>query len=249
MATAADTARLRERREQLGLTLEQVSHDTRIPVAALSAIEAGKLDSLPDGPYRQGFVRTYRKHLGLSVDPTPAPVARQTQPPPAKRTDSPPPARRTPPAVRPRTPLPVVRTEQEAEIPPPVPPKTSFPLWLVRSLALISCLGLAAMIAWQLRGIELPTETPIPTDEFDQRVSMTVVRTFLLKAEVDGELVIDRQVEVDETFDLAGKDQIVIHLPGADTVRLAYNGRAIVPQGRQDEPRVLKFIDDQTRGP
>jgi len=241
----AATSGLRERREQLGLTLEQVSGDTRIPVAALVAIEGGQLEALPDGPYRAGFVRTYRKHLGLPVDPTPAPVPRTSAP----NSRTPAPAKRTPPAVRPRTPIPVVRTEAEADVaPPPVPQKT-LPLWLVRGVAAIACLGLISAIAWQLQGLEFPTEEAPVADEFDQRISLVAKRDFLLKIEVDGEWIVDRKVAEDETFDLAGKDQITVHLPTADAAKIVYNGQSIVPQGRQDEPRVLKFIDDRAKAP
>ncbi len=48
---------LREAREHLGLSREQVFEKTRIPVAVLEALEEGKDTGLP-APYRRAFIRT-----------------------------------------------------------------------------------------------------------------------------------------------------------------------------------------------
>jgi cytoskeleton protein RodZ len=57
--------RLREARERLGLTLEEVERSTRIRVHHLEAIERGELDSLPSPVQARGFLRNYAEFLGL----------------------------------------------------------------------------------------------------------------------------------------------------------------------------------------
>lgn len=57
--------RLREARERLGLTLEEVERTTRIRVHHLEAIERGELDSLPSPVRARGFLRNYAEFLGL----------------------------------------------------------------------------------------------------------------------------------------------------------------------------------------
>ena len=74
--TAGVGAVLREQRERLGLSLEEVAAATRIPRAHLEALEADRPEDLPAGPYAAGYLRTLRDHLGLhDLTPPPAPAA------------------------------------------------------------------------------------------------------------------------------------------------------------------------------
>jgi hypothetical protein len=52
-----------------GITLEQLSETTRIPIRALARLEAGVFDAAPDG-FARGFVRTVAVALGLPADET-----------------------------------------------------------------------------------------------------------------------------------------------------------------------------------
>ncbi|AZB72407.1 helix-turn-helix domain-containing protein [Synechococcus elongatus] len=56
---------LREQREKLGLTLEELAQLTRIQRRQLWAIEEGRSESLPERVYIQGMVRRYADALGL----------------------------------------------------------------------------------------------------------------------------------------------------------------------------------------
>jgi transcriptional regulator with XRE-family HTH domain len=60
--------RLRARREQLGLSLDDVETSTKIRVHYLAAIEAGQPTRLPGPVYAVGFARSYAESLGLSGD-------------------------------------------------------------------------------------------------------------------------------------------------------------------------------------
>jgi cytoskeleton protein RodZ len=59
---------LREAREQLGLTLEEVERSTRIRKVRLEALERGDFESLPSRVQVQGFLRNYADFLGLDPD-------------------------------------------------------------------------------------------------------------------------------------------------------------------------------------
>jgi len=58
-------AQLRAEREAQGLTIEQVSAETRIPVRHLHTVEDGSFATLPSRTYATGFARTYAKLLGF----------------------------------------------------------------------------------------------------------------------------------------------------------------------------------------
>lgn len=59
---------LRESREQLGLTLEEVERATRIRQHHLEALERGEPGSLPSPVQARGFLRNYADFLGLDAD-------------------------------------------------------------------------------------------------------------------------------------------------------------------------------------
>jgi cytoskeletal protein RodZ len=59
---------LRETRERLGLTLEEVERATRIRSHNLEAIETGDFDSLPSSVQARGFLHNYAEFLGLDAN-------------------------------------------------------------------------------------------------------------------------------------------------------------------------------------
>ncbi|MEO6237970.1 MAG: helix-turn-helix domain-containing protein [Vicinamibacterales bacterium] len=56
---------LRHARERRGLTLQQISHETKIPWRHLDALEHGRLNAVPGGTYRRGEIRAYAEVVGL----------------------------------------------------------------------------------------------------------------------------------------------------------------------------------------
>lgn len=60
---------LRETRERLGLTLEEVERGTRIRIRNLEAIERGDFDALPSSVQARGFLHNYAEFLGLDASP------------------------------------------------------------------------------------------------------------------------------------------------------------------------------------
>lgn len=59
---------LRESREKLGLTLDEVENTTRIRKRHLEALESGELEELPSPVQARGFLRNYADFLGLDAD-------------------------------------------------------------------------------------------------------------------------------------------------------------------------------------
>jgi cytoskeletal protein RodZ len=68
-STVFTGALLKQLRESRGLTLKQISAQTRIIVASLQAVEAERFDDLPDARiYVRGFVRCLAIELALNPD-------------------------------------------------------------------------------------------------------------------------------------------------------------------------------------
>ena len=62
--------RLRQAREQRGISLRQISANTKINVAALEALERNDVSKLPGGIFSRSFVRAYAAEVGLDPDQT-----------------------------------------------------------------------------------------------------------------------------------------------------------------------------------
>ncbi len=56
---------LRQRREELGISLQQAEAETRIRARYLEALEKEEFQALPDPVVGRGFVRNYAAYLGL----------------------------------------------------------------------------------------------------------------------------------------------------------------------------------------
>jgi cytoskeleton protein RodZ len=67
-AAARAGADLREARERLGLSLDDVAFTLRIRMPHLEALEEGRISLLPGNAYALAFVRTYANALGLDAE-------------------------------------------------------------------------------------------------------------------------------------------------------------------------------------
>jgi transcriptional regulator with XRE-family HTH domain len=61
-------ARLRQRREALGIDLEAVAHRTKIKLSLLVALERDDVSGWPGGLFRRAFIRAYAQAVGLDPD-------------------------------------------------------------------------------------------------------------------------------------------------------------------------------------
>ncbi len=123
-------------------------------------------------------------------------------------------------------------------------------VWAVRLVAGAVCAVLAvllvALLAPDLQSPS-PQDTTLDPRAPDQRVAVTALRTTRVAILVDGEQVLDREVPGGESVQVAGHHRVEVRLHAAQDARVEYNGGRIEPQGRQDVPRRLVFIDDLDR--
>jgi len=77
--------RLKQEREQRGITLEEISATTKIGTRMLVALEQDHFDQLPGGIFNKGFIRAYARCLGLDEDQAIADYLVATGTPPADK--------------------------------------------------------------------------------------------------------------------------------------------------------------------
>ncbi len=65
---ASLSEKLRRERELRGISLKQISDDTRIGVRFLQALEEDRLELIPGEFYRRAYLRAYTRYLGLDED-------------------------------------------------------------------------------------------------------------------------------------------------------------------------------------
>ncbi len=59
---------LRREREMRGVTLEEISHATKIGVRTLEALELENFSKLPGGIFTRSFIRAYARYIGLDEE-------------------------------------------------------------------------------------------------------------------------------------------------------------------------------------
>ncbi len=72
---------LKQRREELGISLEQAQAETRIRAGYLKALEADDFAALPDPIVGRGFLRNYASYLGLDPQQVVARFSEKVTPP------------------------------------------------------------------------------------------------------------------------------------------------------------------------
>jgi cytoskeleton protein RodZ len=61
-------AKLKQEREQRGITLDEISSSTKIGTRMLHALEEDHFDQLPGGIFNKGFIRAYARCLGIDEE-------------------------------------------------------------------------------------------------------------------------------------------------------------------------------------
>lgn len=73
---------------------------------------------------------------------------------------------------------------------------------------------------------------------------ITVQRDTDLRVALDDQVVVDRRVRPREELAWEGAHTFTVEGAAPEALRIEWNGKRVVPLGRQDEPRRLVFIDD-----
>jgi hypothetical protein len=119
------------------------------------------------------------------------------------------------------------------------------PLWLVRTMAIVSLVALLAVVGSATWERFRPVVTAPPqAAEADQKLVIEARRSTRLKVAVDGGEAEEKAVAGGDRLELAARERLEVDLQAIGDVRLEWNGEAVVPQGRQDAPRRLVFVDD-----
>src|SRR5882672_2712440 len=63
-------ARMRQAREQRGVTLRQIAETTKIGISQLEALERNDISRLPGGIFSRAFVRSYAVEIGVDPEAT-----------------------------------------------------------------------------------------------------------------------------------------------------------------------------------
>lgn len=217
------------RRAELGLSLEVLSEELRISVEHLRAIEEGRIEDLPEGPYRSGWVQAYARHIGL--DPAQISTSLGVAPDPGPGLDTLWAARAAALAACVGLAGMLYWALREAPASPELDPEAA------------ATAGPAADPS-----SASPTAAP-PFDPPDQRVRLVVQRAGPLKAWVDGAIVVDRQARPGEELVFEARERVEVHLWSTDAARVSWNDEPVQPLGRQDTPRRLIFSETAEPSP
>jgi cytoskeleton protein RodZ len=128
-------AKLKQQREQRGVTLEEISESTKIGGRFLRALENDRFDQLPGGIFNKGFVRAYARSVGLDEEETVADYLEATGAGPDK--------------PEPPIPLPEIRAEA-ANGPYSLP-------W--GTLAIVLLIAAVALAVWGFHGRQATTRS------------------------------------------------------------------------------------------
>jgi hypothetical protein len=62
--------RLKRQRERSGVTLQQISQNTKVPASLFAGLEKGDCSRWPAGLYARAYIRAYAEAIGLSAEET-----------------------------------------------------------------------------------------------------------------------------------------------------------------------------------
>jgi cytoskeleton protein RodZ len=244
-------AQLRQAREGRGLTIDAISHSTRVQHRILTAIEQNDPASLPPRPYGRGFVRSFALEVGLDPDIVVrdffsqfAPVAE-------------------PPAVVER------HSDRRAE--------RSAPrgwLWSAALVVVYAVVGAMVIAAgrWAMQPrveegavgtagalsspparavAHGPATSPVakaPATPTVVRVNLEAARAVWVTAVVDGDRTVYRTLQAGERVALNGTHDVTLRVGDAGAIVWQVNGRPSAPMGQSGEVRTERVtLEDALR--
>jgi cytoskeleton protein RodZ len=237
---------LRRERELRGVSLREISNDTKIAVRFLEALEDDRLDVLPGGLFPRAFVKQYATFVGLDPDRAVADFLAFHGPQP--------------------------EAERRLERPPSPSPRS----WLSPGALFFAAVALvAAFLVLRPSGKErdrgtadVATPSPaaatpavLPTDRVypppapapakpvarDTLVlTMTAEQSCWVEVLADGETVINRVLTEGESETLEAQGEIVLSVGNAGGLALRVNDQPALPLGRNGEVRKNIVITRQS---
>ncbi len=150
---------LRQRREELEISLEQAEADTRIRIQYLRALEAEEFDALPDQVVGRGFLRNYAAYLDLDPKEAAERYAEVVAPPEPESVAA---AESSPFDAGPFRPVPLHEIQQRRSR-----------RWMLAALAVILVAALSLLAWWGYPYVSnwlAPEESSTPEPTSTQRV-------------------------------------------------------------------------------
>jgi cytoskeletal protein RodZ len=212
-------ARLREAREQKGLSIRQVAEATKLSVRAVELIERNSLAGLPDGIYRRSIVRAIAREVGLNPEQI---LAEFT-------------------ALHPDD---LQNPDRAIMVAPKVAPSFSKALAFVS--AVLPVLAGAAYFMMPAKTIEPPqiaerrvapeqrevvpvggfSEMPMAPRPVPVVVTLTISSRCQLRVVADGNEILSRTMEQGETLPIELGDEVILLGDNASAVQFSINGQA-----------------------
>ncbi|HXG93330.1 MAG TPA: RodZ domain-containing protein [Blastocatellia bacterium] len=244
---------LKRRREERGITLNDISESTRIGTRFLKAIETDNFSILPGGIFTRSFIRAYAREVGMNEDEAVALYQQQITGQPAQATQPAQPVTETrrapkpaPPSVepRPRRPEPVMIRQSG--------PRVSWPTIIIAGgIALFIVIVVVALVKQLNKGSETEQSAPPvaqkaapqpannepvqntapsqPTIGADQPLSVkleAVNGDSWLRYEVDGVKGPNLLLKQGQPLEIpAAKEQVKLHLGNRQALSMKINNR------------------------
>ncbi len=228
----------RRAREQMGLSLKDVSEKLRIQEKWLDALERGDTGAFPAGPFLAGYTRQYRAFLGLGDAPSLPPAASAPSLPPSPSATARGPARRE-----------RVLVPEGAEGAEHTDTTSTSPRHRVSRMsrhALYAMLAASALLALFLlaRGFRGGVDESLGVPP-DQVLLITSASGVGARVTADGRPVHEGKLAPGKQVKFAAHDRLEVELDELSGVTLVYNGNTLRPLGAQSRPRRIVFEDDR----
>lgn len=229
--------RLREAREQRGLSLEALSKATRVQPRILAAIERNEVGLLPPRPYGRSFVRTYASEVGLDPEAT----------------------------VRDFF-LPFAPADAPSDVAPSAAQTPGLHRWVWPVGAVLGYAAVGALVIlvgrWAMQSQTgpavadtsrppVPVATagridPVPAQPRPSGVAVVLEaqRPAWVTAAVDGERQVYRTLQPGERVSLKGLREVTVRVGDAGALVWQVNGRAAAPMGRPGEVRTVRITPE-----
>ena len=244
-------AKLKREREKKGVTLEDISRDTKIGARMLRALEEDHFDQLPGGIFNKGFVRAYARRIGLDEEQAIADYLEASG-------ETPPPAGAQP--LQETFPL-----EVREDIKRPQSEPVQIP-W--RTAGLILLIAVLSFAAWSLYSREKhapkslaasASQSASTAGQSGSQLNRTIARPFTVSLKAtddcwiavtaDGKEVLQDTLIAPAQKSFAARQRLAIRAGNVGALDVSFNGKPLPSQGDFGEVKTLTFGPDGLEPP
>ena len=243
--------RLKQAREERGISLRAIATTTKIAMTALEALERGDFSRLPGGIYSRSFIRAYARQVGLDPDATVEEFRSELTRQEAEASK-----------IRIR---PAVTADDRAFL-----ERQRRAIRVLRIVLAVTAVTVTALIVWaamvfwpsadpqtepasppqaRLPLTPPPPASPLPavqpTAEGDRlRVAFEVSDECWIEVSADGLVVLSRLLSAGERQEFSAEDELVLDVGNAGAFTWTINGQSAAPLGPSGQHRQVRI----TRG-